>query len=77
MQTFGSYKPPMSEQDVRHMLGDVSGGDFCVWRENKSCDEVVKTIAVGIFDLSARTISLYSDNPSETEPHCRLPLLFK
>ncbi|EDW54743.1 uncharacterized protein LOC6620465 [Drosophila sechellia] len=77
MQTFGSYNPPMSEQDVRHMLGDVSGGVYCVWRENNSCDEVVKTIAVGIFDLSARTISLYSDNPSETEPHCRLPLLYK
>ncbi|KAI8033365.1 hypothetical protein M5D96_013891 [Drosophila gunungcola] len=77
MRTFGAYKPPMSEQDVRHMLGDVSGGEYCVWRENRRCDEVVKTIAVGIFDLSGRTVSLYSDNPSETEPHCRLPLLFK
>ncbi|XP_033245965.1 uncharacterized protein LOC117187423 [Drosophila miranda] len=77
MQAFGTYKPPSSEQDVRHMLGDVSGGMYCVWRENGSCDEVVKTIAVGIFDLTARTMSLYSDNPSQTEPHCRLPLLFK
>lgn len=77
MRTFSTYKPPASEQDVRTMLGDATGGCYCVWRENGRTDEEVKTIAVGIFDLNAKTFSLYSDNPCLTEPHCTLPLLYK
>lgn len=77
MSVFSNYKPPASEQDVRNMLGDTNGGCFCVWRDNGSIDEEVKTIAVGLFDLNAKTLSLYSDNPSLTEPHCTLPLLYK
>lgn len=72
----GTYNPPSGKKDVIEMLGDNSGGRHCVFRENGCMDEEVKTIAVGIFDLNARTLALYSDNPRQTLPHAVLSLNF-
>ncbi|XP_004536429.1 uncharacterized protein LOC101452854 [Ceratitis capitata] len=77
MNTFADYPPPACKDDVTQMLGDCSGGEYCVFNENDSLDELVKTIAVGVFDLNAKTIALYSDNPNKTKPHCVLPLILK
>ncbi|XP_011185178.1 beta-alanyl-dopamine/carcinine hydrolase [Zeugodacus cucurbitae] len=77
MNTFADYAPPNCKEDVAKMLGDCSGGEYCVFNENNSLDELVKTIAVGVFDLNEKTVALYSDNPSKTEPQCVLPLILK
>ncbi|XP_030386499.1 uncharacterized protein LOC115633244 [Scaptodrosophila lebanonensis] len=77
MKTFNNHHEPKDAKDVCAMLGDVSGGYHCVYRENGRCDELVKTISIGIFDLNAKTISLYSDNPHLTQAHCTLPLILK
>lgn len=75
-QAFERYKAPVGREDVIQMLGDDSGGRHCVFRENHSMEEEVKTIAVGIFDLNGRTLALYSDNPRHNKPHVILPLDF-
>ncbi|XP_061392311.1 beta-alanyl-dopamine/carcinine hydrolase [Musca vetustissima] len=77
MNTFSTYEPAKSKQDVINMLGDCSGGEHCVFRENNSLDQEVKTIAIGIFDLNERTVALYSDNPRNNEPHVVLPMILK
>ncbi|XP_054729751.1 beta-alanyl-dopamine/carcinine hydrolase [Anastrepha obliqua] len=77
MNTFDGYQPPNCKDDVVQMLSDCSGGDYCVFNENNSLDELVKTIAVGVFDLNEKTVALYSDNPGKTKPHCVLPLILK
>lgn len=77
MNTFGEYPPPSCKEDVVKMLSDCSGGEYCVFNEDNTLDELVKTIAVGVFDLNEKTVALYSDNPSKTEPQCVLPLILK
>lgn len=77
MNTFATYKPAQSKQDVIDMLGDCSGGEHCVFREDGSLSQEVKTIAIGIFDLNEKTVALYSDNPRNNEPHVVLPMILK
>ncbi|XP_037937663.1 uncharacterized protein LOC119671184 [Teleopsis dalmanni] len=77
MKTFENYNPPTSKQEVIDMLGDCSGGEHCVFREDNTLEQAVKTIAVGVFDLNEKTFALYSDNPKTHEPHVILPLILK
>jgi hypothetical protein len=76
MTTFDSFKAPKNRADVIEMLGDNSADEHTVFRE-KDENDFVKTIAVGIFDCSKRTLSLYSDNPKCNEPLVVLPLVIK
>lgn len=77
LDTFATFNPPQSKADILTMLGDNSGGEHCVFRENDDMNEFVKTICVGLFDLKAKTYSLYSDNPKNHEPHVTIPLFLK
>ncbi|XP_055389503.1 beta-alanyl-dopamine/carcinine hydrolase [Condylostylus longicornis] len=77
MKAFKSYEIPKTKEDVKNMLGDTSGGEHCVFRDNGDVNELVKTIAVGVFDLEAKTYELYSDNPRYNEPHVVIPLVIK
>ncbi|XP_067639609.1 beta-alanyl-dopamine/carcinine hydrolase isoform X3 [Eurosta solidaginis] len=77
MNTFADYPTPHCKADAIKMLSDCSGCEYCVFIENNSPDEVVKTIAVGVFDINEKTIALYSDNPCTTKPQCVLPLILK
>lgn len=77
MNTFNSYDPPKTKEDIVNMLGDCSGGEHCVFRENNDLSQMVKTIAVGVFDLKAKTYTLYSDNPRTNLPHVTIPLFLK
>lgn len=77
LSTFATFNPPKNKTDVLTMLGDNSGGEHCVFRENGDLDEFVKTICVGLFDLKAKTYALYSDNPKCNEPHVTIPLFLK
>ncbi|KAG5684573.1 hypothetical protein PVAND_013798 [Polypedilum vanderplanki] len=77
MQTFQSFKPPKTKEDVIKMLGDQSAKNHHVFRDNPGQEEFLKTICVGIFDLKKRTWSLYKDNPKTNEPLVVLPLVLK
>lgn len=77
MKRFSTYSVPKTNKDVLEMLGDTCGDEHCVFRENNDPNQLVKTIAVGLFDLKARTYQLYSDNPRHHEPHVVIPLVIK
>lgn len=77
MKTFQSHLIPQNKAEVISMLGDTSGGTHCVFIENGCMRQMVKTIAVGVFDLNEKTWSLYSDNPRDNKPLAILPLLIK
>lgn len=72
---FEKMKPPRTKQDLIAMLGDQSNEKFPVYHTMKG-DPVV-TLAVGIFDCIARTWSIYSGNPKNSEPLMVLPLVLK
>lgn len=57
------------------MLGDQTNQQFPVYHTMKG-DPIV-TIAVGLFDCLARTWSIWSSNPKDTEPLMVLPLVLK
>lgn len=75
MQVFGKYKLPKTEQDLKNMLSDRTHDKHRVFRDQR--DDFVKTICVGIFNITERTWSLYSDSPRENEPLVVLPLQIK
>ncbi|CAG9770386.1 unnamed protein product [Ceutorhynchus assimilis] len=75
MDTFNQFPKPISEQDLKDMLSDRSHNVHQVFRDRKG--DYVKTICVGIFNITERTWSLYSDNPKENEPMVVLPLQIK
>lgn len=68
METFSSYQPPKTKEDVIKLLGDQTNPPHTVFRENGDVDEYVKTIALGVFDCLNKTCTLYSDNPTTSEP---------
>lgn len=72
---FETMPPPKNRADLVRMLGDQSNKQFPVYHTMQG-DDVV-TLAVGIFDCIARTWSIYSTNPKESEPLMVLPLLLK
>lgn len=77
MSTFEKFKKPKSKEDVINMLGDTGAENHQVFRDNPGMEEFLKTICVGIFDLKAKTWSLYKDNPKVNEPLVVLPLVLK
>ncbi|KAI5702048.1 hypothetical protein M8J75_016059 [Diaphorina citri] len=74
MDKLGAVK---SKRDVISLLGDQTGGKpndgaHPIFRDEE--DGRVKTVAVGIFDLEAKTWSIYTDNPKKSDPIVILPL---
>ncbi|KAI5729384.1 hypothetical protein M8J76_001962 [Diaphorina citri] len=74
MDKLGAVK---SKRDVISLLGDQTGGKpndgaHPIFRDEE--DGRVKTVAVGIFDLEAKTWSIYTDNPKKSDPIVVLPL---
>ncbi|KAF2884225.1 hypothetical protein ILUMI_21960 [Ignelater luminosus] len=76
MCTLKSYPKALTKKDVIQMLGDHSDKKNPVFRD-LGPEDIVKTIAVGIFDCVAKTWSIYADNPRKTEPLVVLPLVLK
>lgn len=66
------FPAPISQDDVVNMLGDESHNNYKVFTNG-----FVKTVAMGLFDLKAKTWSLYADNPKKNKPLVVLPLLEK
>lgn len=75
LDLFKTMKSPKTRQDLINMLGDVSNENLPVFHSLEK-DPLV-TIAVGIFDLIAKTWTIYSDNPKTTDPILVLPLVLK
>ncbi|XP_018327238.1 uncharacterized protein LOC108738347 [Agrilus planipennis] len=76
LEAFGKYSAPKTKRDVINMLGDQSGSQYKVFQESGPQD-IVKTIAVGIFDCIEKTWSVYADNPKKVEPSVVIPLVLK
>lgn len=72
---FDKMKTPKNKLDLVTMLGDQSNERFPVYHTMKG-DPVV-TLAVGVFDCIARTWSIYSSNPKNSQPLMVLPLVLK
>lgn len=51
MNTFHSFSSPKTRRDVERMLGDQSGKEYTVFVEDGTCEQPVKTVAVGRFFL--------------------------
>ncbi|XP_077302142.1 C45 family peptidase tan [Arctopsyche grandis] len=68
------YGHPINKKGVIEMLSDQTGKNYRVFQESGP-EDYVKTIAVGIFDCSNYTWSLYADKPSCHEPLIVMPLL--
>ncbi|KAF4532423.1 hypothetical protein B566_EDAN003876 [Ephemera danica] len=64
-------------QDVRRLLGDQSDSKFAIYRDQSHGEDIVTTVAVGIFDCIGKTWSLYTENPKISEPIVVLPLDLK
>lgn len=77
MNTFNKFPAPRTKSDVIKMLGDQSDPEHAVFRDQPGVEEFIKTICVGIFDLKARTWTLYKDNPKTNAPLVVLPLVIK
>lgn len=75
LHLFEKMPAPKTRANLIRMLGDQSNHQFPVYHTKKG-DPCV-TLAVGIFDCIARTWSIYSTNPMESEPLMVLPLLLK
>lgn len=75
LELFSKMPVPKTRSDLVKMLGDQSHPRFPVYHTMQG-DPCV-TLAVGIFDCLARTWSIYSSNPKESEPLMVLPLLLK
>lgn len=72
-QTLKKFSEPRSLKGVIEMLGDQTN-EHWIFRDQAG---PAKTICVGIFDLKARTWSLYKDNPKFNDPMVVLPMLIK
>jgi hypothetical protein len=75
MKTFKMFKEPKNRGDIVKMLGDQSAVEHTVFRDGPG--DMIKTIAVGIFDLVKKTWTLFSDNPKFSSPLVELPLVLK
>ncbi|CAH1968401.1 unnamed protein product [Acanthoscelides obtectus] len=75
MEAFDKHGSPKTKKDVIEMLGDTSNSKYPVFRDDPN--DLVMTIAVGIFDCVEKTWSLYSDNPKKNDPLVVLPLVLQ
>jgi len=66
---------PKSIDNVITILGNDSDAKFNIYRDSN--DEMVATVAVGVFDCINRTWSLYTDNPKTSKPLIVLPITTK
>ncbi|CAL7943972.1 unnamed protein product [Xylocopa violacea] len=73
METICKHPPPKCRHDVINILSDQTDNEYRVYQEIKE-DDLVKTIATGIFDCVERTWSIYTDKPNSTEPILVIPL---
>ncbi|XP_013133546.1 PREDICTED: uncharacterized protein LOC106099525 isoform X1 [Papilio polytes] len=74
MKAIHSHAPPRSRRDIESVLSDTTYKDYPVFQTR--LDAPIQTIAAGIFDMSARTWSIYIDKPDSSEPVAILPIRF-
>lgn len=75
LEVFEKMPCPKTKSDILNMLGDQSNEQYPVYHTMQG-DPIV-TIAVGLFDCIARTWTIWSSNPKDTEPLMVLPLVLK
>jgi hypothetical protein len=68
---YEAMAPVRSESDIYTILGDTQDQDYPIYREGNPPDTDVKTVATAVFDLTARTLLVYTSNP-KTEPKVQL-----
>lgn len=64
---------PRTKMELLNLMGDDSSDTVNIFRDRQT--EAVWTIAVGVFNVSAKTWSLYLGNPKTSEPLVELPLI--
>ncbi|XP_026741591.1 uncharacterized protein LOC113503716 isoform X2 [Trichoplusia ni] len=74
LRVIHSYPTPRTRADIAEILSDTSDAEFKLFQEQP--DDVIKTIAAGIFDLDKRTWSIYINKPKCSEPVAVLPITF-
>lgn len=73
MAAICKHPQPKCVQDVLEILSDQTDKNFRVYQEINPND-VIKTIATGIFDCIERTWSIYTDKPNCNDPIIVIPL---
>lgn len=74
LESLYAHPTPKCRSDLENMISDQSGKEFTVF-QNKD-NSVIKTIAVGIFDLENNTWNVYIDKPNNSDPVAILPIKF-
>lgn len=74
LKTIHAHPLPQNRKDIAEILSDTSGPEFRLFQEKT--DDVIKTIAAGIFDLDKHTWSIYINQPKSSEPVAVLPITF-
>ncbi|KAJ8738068.1 hypothetical protein PYW08_000663 [Mythimna loreyi] len=69
-----SYPKPHDRADLAEIISDTSGKNYRVFANRP--DDIIMTIAAGIFDLDKRTWSIYINKPKCSEPVAVLPITF-
>ncbi|KAJ8736742.1 hypothetical protein PYW07_000013 [Mythimna separata] len=74
LQVIHGYPKPRDRSDLAQILSDTTGKNFRVFADRP--DDIIMTIAAGIFDLDKRTWSIYINKPKLSEPVAVLPITF-
>lgn len=74
MSIIHSHNTPHDQKDIKNILSDTTGTDFQVFQEKR--DAIIKTIAVGLFELDKMTWSIFINKPNISEPVAILPIRF-
>ncbi|KAF6200704.1 hypothetical protein GE061_005148 [Apolygus lucorum] len=63
---------PRTKMELLNLMGDTANDSVNIFRDRQT--EAVWTIAVGVFNISAKTWSVYIGNPKNSDPLIELPL---
>jgi hypothetical protein len=65
---YDQFPAVQTQKDVLKILGDTQDNDYPIYRNAKSPDTGVITSATVYFDLKIGTMTIYIENPKESEP---------
>ncbi|KAH9638355.1 hypothetical protein HF086_006535 [Spodoptera exigua] len=74
LRVIHSYPKPHTRKELAEILSDTSDKEFRLFQDHP--DDIIMTIAAGIFDLDKRTWSIYINKPKCSEPVAVLPITF-
>ncbi|XP_022833266.1 uncharacterized protein LOC111361122 isoform X1 [Spodoptera litura] len=74
LRVIHSYPKPQTRKELAEIISDTSDKEFRLFQDHP--DDIIMTIAAGIFDLDKRTWSIYINKPKCSEPVAVLPITF-